>query len=87
MITKIEDKKVITCLEARKKYSRHYIGYVTTELNLVDPETTKVLVVYLADSYNEQYEIPVETVEGQHISLMRGMSVGGTEIGGVCFDK
>ena len=87
MIIEINEKVVLTDLEARKKYRDKYIGYITVEQNITDPENEKIIVIYTADSYDESFEIPSETEEGQLIARMAGLGIGGTEIGGICFDE
>jgi hypothetical protein len=87
MINKVGNKEIITDLEARKKYRDKYIGYIIVEQKVTDPENAKIIVEYIADNYDESYEMPAKTEKGQFISRMAGLGVGGTEIGGVCFDE
>jgi len=87
MIIEIKEKVILTDLEARKKYRDKYIGYITIEQNITDPENEKIVVLFTADNYEESFEIPSETDEGQHIARMAGLGIGGTEIGGICFDE
>ena len=87
MISEIGKRVVLTDLEARKIYRDKYIGYITIEQNITDPENEKIIVLYTADNYEESFEIPSETDDGQHIARMAGLGIGGTEIGGICFDE
>jgi hypothetical protein len=87
MICKTNNDEVITDLEARKKYRDKYIGYVTVEQKITDPENEKIIVLYTADNYEECYKIPAKTKNGVLISRTIGLGIGGTEIGGVYFDQ
>jgi hypothetical protein len=87
MICKTNSSEVITDLEARKKYRDKYIGYVTVEQRITDPENERIMVLYTADNFNESYEMPSKTANGELISRTVGLGVGGTEIGGVFFDE
>ena len=86
MIKKLSEKEILTRIAARKKYERHYIGMVITEQKLKDPDNSLGYVLYLMDKYDEQFEIPRWLDEETFVATMPGMAVGGTEIGGVCFD-
>ena len=87
MVVELKNKEVLTDLEARKKYRDKYIGYITVEQNVFDPDNEKIIALYTADGYDESYKIPPETNKGQLIARMAGLGVGGTEIGGICFDE
>jgi hypothetical protein len=87
MICETNSKEVMTDLEARKKYRDKYIGYITVEQRITDPENERIMVLYTADSFNESYEMPPKTDKGEIISRTAGLGVGGTEIGGVIFDE
>ena len=82
----INDMTILTLREAREKYRKFYVGFVDTEPKYHDPDNTKGYVVCIMDEYEEGYTIPRETSDGKFISLMSGYAVGGTQIGGICFD-
>jgi len=82
MVRKIDEKEILTRLAARKKYEAHYIGMVLTEQKPKDFDNEKGYVVYITDSYDEQFEIPRKTDDGHYISTMPGYAVGGTQLGG-----
>ena len=86
MVRKIEDKEIMTTRETREKYKEYYIGFVTTERNMEDPDNTRGRVVFMAGSKNEIYEAPEFKEKRKKISVITGYAVGGTEIGGVYFD-
>jgi len=84
MLTVINDKTIMTRLEAKKKYETNYIGFVITDdKDDYDPDNTLGYVTHIVDSYLEQFNIPRYTTDGMYISKMSGWGVGGTEIGGV----
>jgi hypothetical protein len=87
MIYKVDNKETVTRLDAKKKYRDKYIGYITAQQRITDPENEIIIVVYTADNYDESYEIPAKAENGQFIARMAGLGVGGTEIGGVYFDE
>ena len=86
MVRKISNKEILTCVAARKKYGQNYIGMVITEQKMTDPDNSQGYVLYVMDKYEEQFEIPRWLDDKTFVSTMPGMAVGGTEIGGVCFD-
>ena len=87
MISKIDVNGIMTSLEARAKYRDKYIGFLTVEQKMTDPDNEKIIVVYIADTYEDSFLIPPVTDDGQRIARMEGLGVGGTEIGGICFDE
>jgi hypothetical protein len=87
MIYKVDNKETVTRIGAKKKYRDKYIGYITVQQKMKDPENEVIIVVYTADSYDESYEMPAKDENGQFIARMRGLGVGGTEIGGVYCDE
>ena len=86
MVRKINEKEIITRLEARKKYDKHYIGMALTEQKPRDFDNEKGYAIYITDTYEEQFEIPRKTEDGRFISTMPGHAVGGTQLGGTYFD-
>ena len=74
MVKLVNDENEITTLEARKKYRGFYIGFVDSKP--IDPKENpdKVLgkVLYTADTYNEQDDIPAQTEDGKQISVLYG---------------
>ena len=85
MIKKIEDKEIITRVEARRRYKKYYIGMIMTEEKMHDPDNALGYVVYVMDTYDEIFKIPRRFEDGTYIASMPGMAVGGTEIGSICF--
>ena len=85
-VKKIDEKEIITTREAKEKYEKHHMGFVVTEPKIEDPDNEKGYVVCLLDSYDEGFKISRKTGDGKFISILSGYAVGGTEIGGVCFD-
>jgi len=87
VIRKVDDKEILTSLEARKKYQDKFIGFVTVEQKITDPENERIRVMYTADGYDESFKMPAKTESGDFISIAIGMGVGGTMMGGICFDE
>ena len=85
MVQTIDGINIITSREARETYENYYIGFVTTEQNLSDPDNEMGYVVYIMDSYDEGFTIPRRTNEGHFISIISGYAVGGIEIGAIYF--
>jgi hypothetical protein len=54
---------------------------------MADPDNEKGYVVCVMDSYDEGFGIERKTENGDFIAVMPGYAVGGTFIGGVCFDE
>jgi hypothetical protein len=86
MITKISNNEVLTSLEARRKYEKNYIGFITVEQKIMDFDNEKVKVLYTADSNKESYNIPSMNESGELISLMAGMGAGETVIGNLIYE-
>jgi len=87
MVKQIDSRDIITNLEARMKYRDKYIGFVTVDQKMADPDNEKIIVKYLIDTYDDCFLLPLKTADGQIISHMEGLGVGGTEIGGIVFDE
>ena len=89
MVKFINSKEEITTLEARKKYRGHYIGFVG--LTPPDPKENydKKLgkVLYIAETYNEQDEIPAKTEDGRRISVLYGWGLTDLPMGGITIVK
>lgn len=83
MVREIDDKTIMTRSEARSNYRKFYIGMVFQERNYQNPESEKGYVVYVADSYDESFDIPRKLDDGSHVSVVTGHAVGGIEIGSV----
>ena len=86
MIQKIEDKTIMTSSEAREKYNKHYIGFVTTKQDLENFDRAEGYVVYIVDTYKEKYEVPRSTDDGHYIFMMTGYATGSKEVGGIYID-
>ena len=86
MIRRITDKEFLTRAEARKKYEQNYIGMVITEQKLHDPDNSQGYVLYVMDTYEEQFEIPRWLDNDTFVATMPGLDVGGAEIEGLVFD-
>ena len=87
MVMKVDDHEVMTSREAMEKYEKYFIGFVTIEQNLSDPDNEIGYVIYIMDTYDEGFSIPRRTESNQFIAVMPGYAVGGTEIGGVYFNE
>ena len=85
LVRKIDDTELLSISEAREKYKKYFVGFVTTEQNLSDPDNTKGFVVYVMDSHDEGYTFPRRTEDGKFISVFEGYAVGGTEIGALIY--
>ena len=75
MVQRIDNNELMTCVNAKRKYSDKYIGFVTTEQNMADPDNELGYVVYLADFEDELNQIPTYTDDDEYISIMTGFSV------------
>jgi len=85
MVKKVDKKEIMTSRQAKEQYREFHIGFVTTEQNMTDPDNEKGYVVCIMDSYDEGYNIPRRTDNGDFISIMSGYAVGGTEIGALLY--
>ena len=85
MIHYVNNELEMTTLEARKTYRGKYIGFLVTKSNPkgLNHDNWTGRVLYTAETYNEQYEIPVKTEDGRRISLLYGMGVKDLPQGGV----
>ena len=85
MVKFINDENEITTLEARKKYRGFYIGFVgSTPANPKENYDKKLgRVLYTADTYNEQDEIPAQTEDGKQISVLWGWGLKDLPMGGI----
>jgi hypothetical protein len=81
----VNDKREMTTWEARGEYKGLYIGFITTKRaeKLCDQDNHRGRVLYTADTYNEQYEIPAKTEDGQYISRLYGFGLKDLPMGGV----
>ena len=89
MVRFVNDENEMTTLEARKKYMGFYIGFVgaTPDDPKEDFDKKPGKVLYTADTYNEQYKIPVETDDGKWISILYGYGLKDLPMGGVIIVK
>ena len=85
MVKFINDEREMTMWEARGEYKGLYIGFVTTNRaeKLCDQDNHRGRVLYIADAYNEQDEIPAQTENGQYISVLYGFGLKDLPMGGV----
>jgi hypothetical protein len=80
----VDSKDIITTREARKKYNQNYIGFITTEQNLENPDFCKGYVEYLFFSLSEGLKLASELRPNKRISVLRGYGVQEPqEIGGI----
>ena len=68
------------------KYRKYYFGFIETEQNLSDPNSSLGYVVCIMDTRKEGFTIPRETEDGTFISTMPGYAVGGIELGGLILE-
>jgi hypothetical protein len=87
MITKIEEKEIMTRVEARRKYKKHYICMAITHEKMHDPDNAEGYVIYITDTQKETYQIPRRLDNGLQISKLPGMALGGIEMGGLIFNE
>ena len=77
MVTFVNSTEEMTTLEARKAYKGLYIGFVITK-RVNDKrgiDNCSGHVLYTADMYVEQREIPARTEDGKFITILYGMGV------------
>ena len=76
-------------MEARKKYKGYYIGFMSD--TPADPKENfdEVIgkVLYTADTYNEQNDIPAETDDGRFIEVLYGFGLKDLPMGGLIIDN
>ena len=87
MIRQIDNEGTMTCREAKEKYEQYYIGFVTTEQNMSNPDCEVGYVICIMDTYEEGFSIPRRTEDNSFVTVMPGYAVGGKEIGGVYFNE
>ena len=89
MVKFVNDEKEMTTLEARKKYRGFYIGFVDSKpIDIKEnPDKTLGKVLYTADAYDEQYQIPAKTEDGRRISVLYGHGLKDLPMGGVTIVK
>jgi hypothetical protein len=77
MVNKIYNSEILTKEEAQRKYRDFYIGMIITEYDDSYMKTGKCrgVVVYTADSYKEQKNIPHKTEDGRDIQVYSGVNV------------
>jgi hypothetical protein len=80
----IDCKDILTTSEARRKYRRNYIGFITTEQNLENPDFCRGYVEYLFTSQTEGLKLARDLRPSKRISVLRGYGVQEPiEIGGI----
>ena len=89
MVSFVNDKREMTTWEARGIYEGLYIGFVglkpPSPYENSDERIGRVL--YTADTYDEQYQIPAETEDGNWISILYGFGIKDLPMGGVVIVK
>jgi hypothetical protein len=89
MVRFVNDEMEITTLEARRKYRGFYIGFVDSKP--IDPKENPDMmlgkVLYTADAYDEQDDIPAQTEDGKQISVLYGMGLKDLPMGGVIMER
>ena len=85
MVRFVNDEKEMTTWEARGVYKGLYIGFITTKPTerRSDFDNWVGKVLYTADTYNEQDDIPAETEDGKDISVLYGFGLKDLPMGGV----
>ena len=85
MVKLINDNREMTTWEARGTYKGLYIGFVTTKYAEYrsDFDNHRGKVLYTADTYNEQDDIPAKTEDGQRITVLYGWGLKDLPMGGV----
>jgi len=86
MIKKTNNNEIITLEEAREKYAKLYFRYFQVESNLYQPNETKIIVVYTADTEKEIYASPQYDDNGNRIYVYEGNGAGDPtvmQLGGV----
>ena len=85
MVYYVNDEREMTTWEARGEYKGFYIGFITTKPaeKLCDDDNHIGRVLYTADTYNEQYEIPARTEDGRYIRVLYGFGLKDLPMGGV----
>ena len=85
MVKFVNDEVEITTLEARKKYRGYYIGFLWSKPCNPKEHPDKALgkVLYTADTYNEQDDIPAKTEDGKRIGVLYGWGLKDLPMGGV----
>jgi len=75
----------MTTWEARGAYREKYIGFITIKPaeKLCDDDNHVGRVLYTADTYEEQYEIPWKAEDGRDISVLYGHGLKDLPMGGV----
>jgi len=89
MVKFVNDEREITTWEARGIYREKYIGFLgsTPPDPFEDFDKKLGKVLYTADTYDEQDEIPAETEDGKWISVLYGHGLKDLPMGGVIVVK
>jgi hypothetical protein len=80
----VDCRDILTTREARSKYSKNYIGFITTEQNLENPDFCRGYVEYLFTSEVEGLKLASELRSTKRMSILRGYGIyEPIEIGGI----
>ena len=85
MVKFVNDGREMTTWEARGTYKGLYIGFVTTKPadRSSDFDNHRGNVLYTADTYKEQDDIPAETEDGKWITILYGFGLKDLPMGGI----
>ena len=89
MVSFVNDMREMTSREAREVFQGYYIGFLVTEPTerMGDFRNWKGRVLYTAEKYTEQYEIPPKTEDGKKIIRLYGWGLKDLPMGGVIVEK
>ncbi|MCL2016387.1 MAG: hypothetical protein FWG68_09105 [Defluviitaleaceae bacterium] len=76
MIKKTNNNEVLTHLEAQMKYEKLYFSYFEIERNVYHPPSSKITVVYTADTEKEIYASPDRDENDNFLSISEGYGAG-----------
>ncbi len=87
MVKKINNKEIITCAEAVRKYSESNIVFIFTENVDYCGDESRGYVVYTYDNPSELFQIPTDETEGKEYGLLHGYAADPEpQVGGVYYE-
>ncbi|MCL2016386.1 MAG: hypothetical protein FWG68_09100 [Defluviitaleaceae bacterium] len=76
MIKKTNNNEVLTKGTAKEQYEKLYFSYLEVERNVQHPPSSKIIVMYTADTKEELYASPYEDENGNSLYFSEGHGVG-----------
>jgi len=87
MLTKIEDRTIMTARQAEIKYADNYFNFVITDIG--DGQDNMLgYVIYIYDHEKEMLDVPREEMEGKQVGRFMGINADkNIYVGGLVLDE